>query len=416
MRDVKEAIHAFLESKTPIGDQNSLRGETRGRSTTSSISSSSSITRRPSYASSSTDTSSTFLSRTASFRFLKPASTGASGSACISPDDASTLHGSDNSDAGTSAGLSSSTAVLFPQDELASIHIPAALVGTDSEAVEKFWFELAPELQLTSPAPYSTYKELYLNIYPYLWLHGRVWHGDRSIHGTLLVTRYNAQSGTIMFSKLVPHAPANNIYIFGAGRDLGLAIRLETVSVHLGNEHPSMPNGGIDPTGQYGFHRVLSMSSEEQSASSSQDLWPLPPFPADERVTRSSSLQHSPLGKDRSYSPNFFELRNTNTIGLPRLNRSPVELFSALDPKLYIPDLAHPLKGIWSWSSSSQFELMLFYQSSRKRLELFKITGNFNMRRGTKCYTFEDIQAGVSEGHGVALLAGGVYSKLPPIA
>lgn len=411
MGDVKEAIHAFLESKNPVGEQNPPPNDTIERSIKSSVLSLYSVNRATTYASSSASASATFLSRTASFRFTKPVTTGASKSGYVSLDDESTLRGSEHSGTGTSTGPSSSPVVLFPQDTLDSIHIPPALVGTDSAAIERFWCELAPELRLSSPAPYRSYKELYLNLYPYLWVHGRVWHGDRSTYGTLLVTRYSSQSGTII-SKLVPVPPPNTVRILGTGRDLALAIRLESVPVRLGNEHPSMPHEATDPTRQYAFRRVLSMSSKDQSSSSKQRLWPREMFPADERVSRSSSPHHSPLEHDRCYTPNFFELRNTSTTGLTRLNRSPVELFSALHPKLYTPDLVHPLKGIWSWSSSSQSEFMLFHQSGRKRLELFKLTGNFHMRRGTKCYIFEDIQAGVSDGYGVALVAGGVYSML----
>jgi len=65
-----------------------------------------------------------------------------------------------------------------------------------------------------------------------------------------------------------------------------------------------------------------------------------------------------------------------------------VETFSALEPKIYTPDVAHPLRGVWVGDYGGHgCELILFHQLSPTRLEGIKLSGDINVPRGE--YTFE---------------------------
>jgi hypothetical protein len=65
-----------------------------------------------------------------------------------------------------------------------------------------------------------------------------------------------------------------------------------------------------------------------------------------------------------------------------------VETFSALEPELYTPDVAHPLRGVWVGDYGGHgCELILFHQLSPTRLEGIKLSGDINVPRGE--YTFE---------------------------
>lgn len=63
---------------------------------------------------------------------------------------------------------SSLTVALLPASFMESIHIPPSLLRSGGISEEQYWFDQAPTLLTQSPAPYSTFKERYFSIYPYL--------------------------------------------------------------------------------------------------------------------------------------------------------------------------------------------------------------------------------------------------------
>lgn len=184
MRGVKAAINTFLESKIVHCEINEPRRETLERYVKSKAASLYSL-----------DRASSFIPSITSFATYRntPEQTRS---------DTITLNGSGNWETESSSETSSLTLALLPPPNMESIHIPPCLLGPDVMSAEKFWSELAPNLPTASPAPYNTFKERYLSVFPYLWLHGRIWHGDRATVGTLLVSRYSTQSGKMELSRV----------------------------------------------------------------------------------------------------------------------------------------------------------------------------------------------------------------------
>lgn len=353
---------------------------------------------------------SSFRSRTGSIISPNSVSTSSLQPALSSIEDKITLDKSRDSEARSSAGTLPPAMAKFPQTNMESLQIPPSLLGPDPADAEQFWSGLAPELHLTSPAPYSTFRELYLNIYPYLWLQGRVWHGDQSPKGTLLITRYSPQSGKMEFA-IVVGVMANGDP-FAESTVVAPKLRLESAILGLKNENLSMHHEEVDLTKPYSFHRISPLFPEVESSASKRSLWPPVIFPAKDRTSRLSSRQPIPLVKYRSYSLNLFELKKNSTSALDLLNGSQRELFSALDPKLYTPNLQHPLRGIWC---SSGHRFYLLQQHSRNQVEGFKLTGNYPFPSGVRSFVFEDIQVGISNGTSETriLWSGGKFSVAP---
>lgn len=279
---------------------------------------------------------------------------------------------------------------------------PPSLLDSSISDVEQFWSKLAHELHLDPPAPYTTFQELYQRIYPYLWLHSRLWDGDRAIYGTLLVKKYCPRTGKIEFTRIQAKS-GGGLLSDGTGETprlefgpalLGLQIELTTT---LGNDG-NLPN-------PYSFHRVSAISGVGQSPSNEQVLWPPLLFPAADRTSRShaASRHHGPHGERVRHSLNLFELRKASTSGFGLVSGPRVELFSSLDAKLYTPDLEHPLRGIWWCNYHADYEFILFHQASRYHLDGLKLTGDWFVRRRCKTLGFDNIQA---EGVGGKILAG----------
>lgn len=391
MGDVKDAIQAFLASRNEPHGRIERRTETLDRFLQSAATSLYSVNRAPSYASSSIygTTGSSFRSRVGSMRFSASASTDPR-KATISTFDDITLAGSDNTTTGSSTLVSSST---LPGRNLEYIQIPPSLLDPNIGDAEQFWSKLAPELHLTSPAPYTTFQELYQRIYPYLWLHGHVWHGDRATYGTLLVTKYSAQTGKIEFTRIQPTKSGVGPLSYATG---------ETPTFQLGRAIPGLriepPTGHEQDrvlTNPYSFHRVSPLSEDGQSSTSEQSLWPPIIFPAADRTTRShaASQHHCPPVEQINNSRSLFELTKASTSGFGRMGGPRVELFAALDPKLYTPNLEHPLRGIWWCKFPVGIEFILFHQKSRYQVEGLKLTGDLFLHRGTKTLGFDNIQA-----------------------
>lgn len=261
---------------------------------------------------------------------------------------------------------------------------------------EEFWASLVSELQLTSPTPYSSFQELYMATYQYLWLHGRVWHGDKEHHGTLFISKYSPQSGEIEFSRiLVAWASSDADYYKVPPKvwreDATLGLKHETASNHYQSS---------DRTKLYSFFRILPTVPEPGSTMS---LWPPLIIPAKERTSRISLKSQGLPKSDKHYSSDLFGLLKRNRVSQTLLGGSwtriddEVELFSALDPELYTPDLEHPLRGIWIrrqiYLGHVEYDFILFHQPTRNKLEGIKLTGNPQISRGERSFILEDLGA-----------------------
>lgn len=416
MRDVKAAIHSYLESKKVRLERKERLSNSVGRYVVSAASIYSDGP--PSSHSGSMWASSGSSFRTGSlFRNGSSFQSGASFITCrdtpeSAGSDNATLTGSGNSETGSSLQTSSSSHNLVPSTNLESIEIPLSLLGPDIMAAEQMWAELAPTLPIASPAPYSTFKQRYLSIYPYLWLHGRLWHGDWALYGSFLVTRYSTQSGTIEFSRIRVNHPDPEL----ARREIPLQIRgpisMSKLSEYLALE-PIITVGnaifglriigdwtdgsGRDPSRADLFHRVFPMPVVPEPSSRKLEIWPPMTFEAKDRTTRIATSQQAPLRDHPRYSLDLFALMKIHS-RLDLWTRSDIELFSALDPKMYTPDIEHPLRGIWYWRADAGYEFVLFHQRRRNHLEGLKLTGNDGVPRGFKTFEFEELPEGTHIG------------------
>lgn len=291
---------------------------------------------------------------------------------------------------GTSSPL---TLALLPPTNMGSIQIPPSLLGSNYLNEEQYWSELTPHFPTDSPAPYQTYKERYLNIFPYLWLHGRLWHGDRVSYGTLLVSRYSTQSGKIELSKVLIRS-AKGYPLFSRRSQESLRadaiIFLEDAMLQLSIPDNPTHLGHRSNRSPFSFYRMPAMPDDQLSLHDSTAIWPPMVFDATSRTTRSSFFRRS-LEERPQYSLNLFAVKKT-ALGVDR-----PELFSALDPQVYTPDIEHPLRGIWCWRNTTADQFMLFHQQRRNHLAGLKLTGDGGMERGEKVFEFEAIQDGLQE-------------------
>ncbi|KAI5787665.1 hypothetical protein DFH27DRAFT_221415 [Peziza echinospora] len=62
---------------------------------------------------------------------------------------------------------------------------------------DTLWQSHVAHLRLTSPAPYESYHQLYLNLREHLYLAPHIWFSNQRWRGSVYVFRYNPQSGNI---------------------------------------------------------------------------------------------------------------------------------------------------------------------------------------------------------------------------
>lgn len=374
MRSVRNAIDTFLDSQIVLRETVHTRKKQYAKSKTSSLHS---LERLSSYSSS-----------ILSFSSCRE----------IPRSDEIIPNGSGMSEAGSSSGLPSSLELALARTtNMETIQIPPSILGPNFMSEEEYWSGLTPNLPTASPAPYSTFKERYLSIFPYLWLHGRLWHGDRATVGTFLVTKYSTQSGKmeLLSVRLMSSQPetsyvryrfTSNYWKTEATLALGdtmLGLSIQSDTAPFDNETLNSP---------YSFHRLMPSQDKQLSSSSELLIWPPTVFPAEDRTTRAASLSKFSVERPE-YSLNLFGLKRKN-----RLTGSNLELFSALDPQLYTPDIEHPLRGIWYGRTLTGYEFVLFHQRSPNHLESLKLTGNSIVLRGARSFELEITEEEISHG------------------
>ncbi|KAF8420515.1 hypothetical protein EV426DRAFT_644436 [Tirmania nivea] len=62
---------------------------------------------------------------------------------------------------------------------------------------DTLWHAFVAQLRISSPAPYKSFRELYVSLRPHLYLAPHLWFSTRRIGGSLYVFRYNPQTGNI---------------------------------------------------------------------------------------------------------------------------------------------------------------------------------------------------------------------------
>lgn len=231
-----------------------------------------------------------------------------------------------------------------------------------------------------------------MSIYHHLWLHGRIWLGDRPDKGTLLISRYNSESGEIELSRLLASKPSPD------ANPYEVPPKVWSKGAILGLKSEALSNYQAVP---YSLSRITPIPPESQD--STMSLWPPPTIPAKDHTSRKLPQLKGPPKAGHLLSNDLFKLKKQNRINLTEsqgIVLSEVEVFSALDPKLYTPDLEHPLRGIWTKYSGAheRYEFLLFQQPTRNRLEGIKLTGSSFIPRGELSFVFEDLGADISRG------------------
>lgn len=388
--DVKNAIEAFLETKSEIGSLSPQQKEDLEQYIASAPELLYSVSPPPSRASTVRGRPSSFYNSCVS---QWPTSRPPSSSIEATSSERGTLYGDSNPgptaprigpasisdtipDRASSELMFSGYGSSSSSETLRRPNAKGSQLGTDASSYhtrsdttdpDKLWENLISKLKITSPTPYNSFGELYMAIYPYLWLHGRIWHGDRRIEGTLLISKYSPDSGAIELFRLMAGelGAQRTDSILAFGHDVIPNHRSSSQTIHYSVSHniPLVPNRPLGST---------------------ESLWPPLTIPARERTSRS----HQPKGSPKAgrHSKDLFILRKRKRIS------HEVEIFSALDPKLYTSDPEYPLRGIWTGRhSGTSCDFVLFHQPTQTQVEGIKLTGNDKVCRGERSFVFEDI-------------------------
>ncbi|KAF8463134.1 hypothetical protein BDZ91DRAFT_784204 [Kalaharituber pfeilii] len=81
---------------------------------------------------------------------------------------------------------------------------------------DTLWKAFVAHLKLSSPTPYSSFRELYISLRPHLYLAPYIWFSTKRFNGSLYVFRYNPKSGSIEGVPLIGvHGSTGHNGVFG---------------------------------------------------------------------------------------------------------------------------------------------------------------------------------------------------------
>jgi hypothetical protein len=240
--------------------------------------------------------------------------------------------------------------------------------------------ENTPGIQLTSPFPCKTYRELYMCHDPHWFLPKyKVWFCDYFLTGKIILTRYDPRRGCIEGYRLVAerehpsfepweYDPEVLIHSFDPNCRLHLdqpvlqldALSLETLVAASAKTKPGHRFSAEIPMriNERAHNGVFSnfLLTKPVDVRPNMQLWPPPTIPARQRVRNQSQKAfvgrgHKPE-KRSEVSTQAFRIRQwmemtagSNSPGL-HLGEE-VYTYATLDPKLYTPTEEKPYRGIW---------------------------------------------------------------------
>lgn len=310
--------------------------------------------------------------------------------------------------------------------------------------------ENVPGFTLSSPSPYSSFRELYIAHDPHWFLPKyKIWFCDYFIMGKIVIARYDPRRGCIEGYRLLAERDAPVIESWEADPEVLIHSFNPTLRLHMDDpvlhligsaRSPSMIESGrfcaeipmLDVERRH--HGVYSnfLLTRPVRERPNMQLWPPPTIPSHHRVRNASQQgfigdSHKP--QRRSQISNLsFRIRHwmemtggPNTPGF-HLGEE-VYTYATLDPMLYTPTEDKPWRGIWVGDYSGHgCEFLLINQpddmepfddasiiqregetpeefQTRKKeerlyrgsLEAIKLTGDPNVPRGEYTFIADDL-------------------------
>ncbi|GAO49292.1 hypothetical protein G7K_3444-t2 [Saitoella complicata NRRL Y-17804] len=282
----------------------------------------------------------------------------------------------------------------------------------------------------TSPAPYSSFFDMYTHLlHREGWLQG-VWIGDRQFYGSLLVGRYNPFTGRVeLYEVRATRASGSTgdesqFLVWDAVEDQvddtdlvshfhpHLGLRPAPLLVRHGHMPPiadQTPPWTMIATEAHAV-RVYPLNDDAVAGLPERQVWPSSHIPAVDRtltmMSRNASIRHPGIGEEPFISKDLFKFfrgedrstLNYITIGMLRVvvnGRDVYESFGRLHPELMRRTKEKPLQGLWvgDYSAHGPEYLLLNYEVMENNtvLHAVKITGDPNVPRGEITFRVPDI-------------------------
>ncbi|BFZ55406.1 hypothetical protein PYCC9005_002447 [Savitreella phatthalungensis] len=291
------------------------------------------------------------------------------------------------------------------------------------QAESSFSVSLFSKATWDSPAPYSSWRELFFKVYrKHGWLIG-TWHGNNEWTGQLLEVVYNPATGFIECYALQPYAYFSFPVRFSRDRSViwrdfePILQAREDVVFRMGQGSDRLRQSGDCVLGRVvGFdsERIEACTRELESQGTlftgdddeDRDLlptWPTQHMPSPERIilARTDEQMHRPREWE-SWSDHLFALSrpvfNPMSLIAPTALPVPLPKHTILYSRLPATDSAHVPANFRQWSglfmgdySSHGPELLYLYYPTSTSLRAIKVTGDPNVPRGEISWRVDDL-------------------------
>ncbi|TVY27158.1 hypothetical protein LHYA1_G005293 [Lachnellula hyalina] len=310
--------------------------------------------------------------------------------------------------------------------------------------------ENVPGVQITSPSPCKSYRDLYVSHDPYWFLSKyKIWFCDYFLTGKIIIARYDPRRGCLEGYRLLAERPAPAFEPWEADDEVLIHSFTPKCRLHL--DHPVVHLDARSSASQissksrsvHSSNVEITMQSNERNGVFSNflltravqvrpnmQLWPPPNIPARQRVRTASQEAfvgsgHKPQKRSQVSTQAFrirrwMEMTSQNGPGV-HLGEE-VYTYATLDPKVYTPTEEKPYRGIWVGDFSGHgCEFLLINQPDdepfdeasvvqaedetveewearkveeriyRGSLEAIKLTGDPNVPRGEYTFISDDI-------------------------
>ncbi|KAF4630679.1 hypothetical protein G7Y89_g7457 [Cudoniella acicularis] len=267
--------------------------------------------------------------------------------------------------------------------ELASISSTCRLLVTRAKSDlcwQRHVQENIPGVQVTSPSPCNSYRELYISHDPHWFLTKyKIWFCDYFLTGKIIISRYDPRRGCIEGYRLVAERPPPTFDPWEADDEVLIhsftphcRLHLEQPVLHLDALRlESLIASSGKSTGIQRFNAETPMRIDERNHNGvfsnfllarsvevrpNMHLWPPPTIPAQQRVRNASQEAfvgsgHKPQKRSEVCNEAFrirrwMEMSAGSNGPVVHLGEE-VYTYATLDPKVYTPTEEKPYRGIW---------------------------------------------------------------------